>query len=103
MKMSKVYHVIMKFRSGHEMTLKGKSAVLAKGKVTPYNVLYIDGVEMAILEKGSPNFDQSNNITVYNARPLPILFEKMPEDWDKTIPSLKIIDELKIITVQQAS
>ena len=99
--MKKVFRIKMKFRTGDELGLTGESVVMTKGPRTPYNQLFIDGVAVATLEKGSPNFDMYNNFKVFNASPTPALYDMMPDDWDKTKSALKIIDEIYVITLQQ--
>ena len=99
--MKKVFRVKMTFRTGDILGLSGESVVMTKGPSTPYNQLFIDGVAVATLEKGSPNFDMNNNYRVFNASPTQALYDMMPDDWDKTRPPLRIIDEIYVITQQQ--
>jgi len=99
--MGKIFRIQMKFRTGDVLGLKGESVVISKGKKTPYNQLFIDGIAVATLEKGSPNFDMNNNYRVYNASPTLALYDMMPDIWDKTRTSLKIIDEIYVNTLQQ--
>jgi len=97
----KKYQVVLKFRSGDQMEVFHESVIIRKGDNTFYNQLHLDGVPVATLTSGSPNFDQNNNYTLYNASPLPALYDMMPEDWDKTVPSLRIIQEIFINTLPQ--
>jgi len=99
--MKQVFRVRLTFRTGDVLGLSGESVVITKGPKTFYNQLIIDGVPMATLEKGSPNYDMNNNFKVYNASPTKALYEKMPSDWDKTKPALKIIDEIYVVTTPQ--
>jgi hypothetical protein len=99
--MKKVFRIKLKFRTGDELGLSGESVVINKGRKTFYNQLFLDGVPIATLEKGSPNFDMNNNYRLFNASPTKELYLLMPDDWDKTRTSLKIIDEIYVITQKQ--
>jgi len=92
------YLIGFKFRTGQKMEILAESVVTTRGKNSPYFQLFIDGEAVASLEKGSPNFDQNNNYILYNASPLPKLYEYMPIEWDKGASSLKIIDEIFVRT-----
>jgi len=94
----KKYLIQFKFRSGQSMEIKAESVVLTKGRNSPYFQLHIDGEPVVTAEKGSPNFDANNNYRIFNSSPLPKLYDMMPNDWDKNIPSLKIIDEIFVRT-----
>jgi hypothetical protein len=99
--MKKVFRIILRFRTGDELGLKGESVVINKGPKTFYNQLFLNGIPIATLEKGSPNFDSNNNYKLYNASPTKALYDMMPDSWDKTRTSLKIIDEIYVITQKQ--
>jgi hypothetical protein len=90
--------VVLKFRTGQEMTIHAEHVSIHKGKRSPYNQLHIDEKPVATLEKGSTNYDANNNFRIYNASPLPLLYDYMPSDWDKQASSLKIIDEIFVRT-----
>jgi len=96
--MVKKFLAVFKFRTGNQMAISAESIISTKGKNSPFFQLFIDGEPVATLEKGSLNFDQNNNYKVYNASPLPKLYEYMPDDWDKEESSIKIIDEIFIRT-----
>jgi hypothetical protein len=97
----KKYNIIFKFRNGKVLSLYSKSAVVRKGDRSSYQQLHLDNVPVATLTKGSPNFDSLNNFYLYNASPLTSLYDLMPDDWDKTHTSLKIIDEIYVNTLPQ--
>jgi len=94
----KKYLAVFKFRTGNSFGIRAESIVVTRGKNSPFFQLHVDGIPVATLEKGAPNFDQNNNFKVYNASPLPKLYEYMPDDWDKEEPSIKIIDEIFVRT-----
>jgi len=98
---TKKYNVIFKFRNGKVLSTFTKSAVVRKGDRSTYQQLHLDNVAVATLTRGQPNFDSSNNFYLYNASPLPALYDRMPDDWDKTHTSLKIIDEIFVNTIPQ--
>jgi hypothetical protein len=97
----KKYQVVLKFRNGNTMEVFIEKVIARKGDNTFYRQLHFDDVPVATLSPGSPNFDQHNSYRLYNASPLPILYDMMPEDWDKTETSLKIIDEIFVNTLPQ--
>jgi hypothetical protein len=92
--------VVLKFRTGQEMAIHAEHVSMHKGRRSPYSQLHIDGKAVATLEKGSPNYDNSNNFRIYNASPLPLLYDYMPSDWDKQASALKIIDEIFVRTIK---
>jgi hypothetical protein len=94
------YLVTFKFRTGENMAMHPENLSIHKGKNSPYNQLHLNGEALATLEKGSPNFDTQNNFRLYNASPLPRLYDFMPDDWDKENPSIKIIDEIFVRTLK---
>lgn len=80
------------------LELKANTVNITKGKHTFYTLIHLDGVGVAQLTKGMPNYDANNNFKVYNASPLPALYELMPADWVKDTRALKIIDEIFVNT-----
>ena len=90
--------VILKFRTGQSMTLEPEKAIITHRQGTSGNGLFLDGVNVASLGKGSPNFDANNNFTIFNASPTTALYDLMPDDWDKTQSALRIIDEIFVVT-----
>jgi hypothetical protein len=94
------YLVTFKFRTGKKLAIQPENLSIHKGRHSPYNQLHVDGQAIATLEKGSPNYDTNHNILLYNASPLPKLFEFMPDDWDKEEPGIRIIDEIFIRTLK---
>ncbi len=96
------FNVSFKFRNGKTFGVSGERVSIgASSNNSPLNYLYIDGVEMAKLTRGLPNFDQNNDYYLYNATPTKALIDKLPDSWDKTESSLKIIDEIYVNTLQQ--
>jgi len=92
------YLAVFKFRTGQTLALNSEKITLTRGKNTANNQLFFNEVPVANAGRGLPNFDQNNNWYVYNAHPTKALYDLMPDDWDKTQPSLKIIDEIHVIT-----
>ena len=98
----KVMEATITFRTGQKMVVYAESIVYIKGKNSPYNQLHLDGVPVASFNRGSPNFNQqADSWSIYNGGPLPALYEMMPDDWDKTQPALKIINEVVVNTIPQ--
>jgi len=98
---TKKYNVIFKFRNGKVLSTFSKTAVIRKGDRSVYQQMHLDDVAVATLTSGSPNFDSIDNYSLYNASPLPTLYDMMPDDWDKTHTALKIIDEIYVNTIPQ--
>ena len=99
--MAKKYQVIFKFRNGKTLEIFSELVSARKGDNTFYNLLHLDNVGVATLAHGAPNYDSNNNYLLYNASPLPEMYKLMPDDWDKTESSLKIIDEIFVNTLPQ--
>jgi len=96
MKKVETYYVKFKFRTGQSMHLTPDDIQVIRINNSPGNKLYVDGVAVARVGTGSPNFDMNNNFYLYNCTPTQALYVLMPEDWDKTQPSLKVIDEIYV-------
>lgn len=96
--MTSKYYVHFKFRTGQSFFINPEKVVVTKAQKSPDNQLYIDGVPVANVGRGSPNFDANNDYYLYNCRPMPALFEMLPDDWDKTNTSLKVLDEIFVRT-----
>ena len=99
--MAKKYQVVFKFRTGDILELFAEHLHIGKGLNTPYTQLHLDGVAVATLTSGMPNYDTNNNFTVYNASPVPPLYDLMPDSWNKDQTALKLIDEIFVNTTKQ--
>lgn len=96
----KTYYVEFLFRTGQKFTLNPEAVTVMHGINGPVNQLFLDGKAVVKLNRGSPNYDQNNNYYLYNGIPTKELYDLMPDDWDKTQPALKIIDEIYVRTLK---
>lgn len=94
----KTYYVEFLFRTGQKLVLNPEKITLTHTDKSLGNELFVDGVALARLGRGLPNYDQNNNYYLYNARPTQAIYDLMPDDWDKTQTSLKVIDEIFVRT-----
>ncbi len=96
--MAGTYYVQFKFRTGQSFNCNPESVRVAMINNSKVNQLFIDGVAVANVGRGLPNFDANNDFYLYNGIPTATLYDMMPDDWDKTQKPLKVIDEIFVRT-----
>jgi len=84
------------FRNGKMHTIYTNALNIRKGPRASGYYLYVEGDPIISLGLHQGNIFSSKEITFHNASPLPMLFEKLPDDWDKEDPALRIIDKVLI-------
>ena len=90
------YYVVLYFRNGSNMSLYSNDVSLHEGPNSSQRYLWVDGKEIVAVKKANPHSFREGETFLYDGSPLTKLWDMMPTEWDKDVPSLKIIDKIVI-------
>jgi len=90
------YYVVIYFRCGKTLPLYSNNVSVHEGRNSSQRYLWVDGQEMAAFRKANPQTFREGEIILNDGSPLPKLYPKMPNDWDKEEACLRIIDKVII-------
>ena len=86
----------MYFRNGRNFSLYSNQVSVHKGPGSSQRYLWVDGDEIAALGNANPQVFHEGETIYYNGSPLPKMDPLIPDDWDKSEASIRVIDKIVI-------